>query len=120
MMKLVICSGMRRGEMFNLKWDDINFERGFITIRDPKGVFDQKIPLNELARNLLLNHPRSDSPYVFPGRRGRKRIDINHIVSRIRDRAGLPKTFRPLHGLRHYYASTLASSEKWIFIRFNI
>lgn len=29
---------------------------------------------------------------------------------RICDNAGLPKDFRPMHGLRHVFASTLASS----------
>ena len=32
MMKLALFSGMRRGEMFELQWEDINFERGFILI----------------------------------------------------------------------------------------
>jgi integrase len=31
-------------------------------------------------------------------------------VTRIREAAGLSKNFRPLHGLRHFYASMLASS----------
>jgi integrase len=31
-------------------------------------------------------------------------------VNRIKDDAGLPKDFRALHGLRHVYASMLASS----------
>ena len=31
-------------------------------------------------------------------------------VNRIKERAGLPKDFRALHGLRHVYASMLASS----------
>ncbi len=31
---------------------------------------------------------------------------------RIRERAGLPEDFRPLHSLRHVYASMLASSGK--------
>ena len=31
-------------------------------------------------------------------------------MNRIKTAAGLPKDFRPLHGLRHFYASMLASS----------
>ena len=112
MMKLVLYTGMRRGEMFNLKWDDINWEREYILIREPKGGIDQKIPLNDAAKKLLKSHPRSESPYVFPGRNGKKRTDINKPVNRIKKRAGLPKGFRPLHGLRHTYASMLASSGK--------
>lgn len=34
------------------------------------------------------------------------------MARRVRDKAGLPPDFRPLHGLRHTYASFLASSGK--------
>ena len=114
LMKLILYTGMRRGELFRLKWSDIDFERGFINIVDPKGKKDQTIPLNNGARNLLLNHERPfpESPYVFPGKDGRQRVDIKYAVSNIKELAGLPKDFRPLHGLRHVYASMLASSGK--------
>ena len=88
----------------------MDFERGFIHIRNPKGGQDQKIPLNQEARELLLAHLRTESPFVFPGRQGRQRVDIAKQVNRIKQRAGLPKDFRALHGLRHFYASMLASS----------
>jgi integrase len=109
-MKLALFTGMRRGELFRLQWQDLDFERGFIHIRYPKGGQDQKIPLNEPARALLLSHPRTDSPFIFPGRDGGRRVDINKQVNRIKKVAGLPKDFRALHGLRHVYASMLASS----------
>jgi integrase len=110
-MKMVLFTGMRRGELFKLRWEDVDFNRGFIHIRwNPKGGQDQKIPLNPAARDLLQNHPRTGSPYIFPGRGGRQRVDINKQVNRIKEQAGLPKDFRPLHGLRHTYASMLASS----------
>ncbi len=109
-MKMVLFTGMRRGELFKLKWDDIDFEKGFIHIRDPKGGPDQQIPLNRAVRNLLENYPRQQSDYIFPGRDGNQRTDIKRQVNRIRDAAGIPKNFRALHGLRHVYASMLASS----------
>ena len=112
LMRMALFTGMRRGELFKLKWNDIDFERGFIHIRDPKGGPDQKIPLNDAARDLLESHSRSDSEFAFPGRNGKQRTDINHQVNRIKENAGLPKDFRPLHGLRHVYASMLASSGK--------
>jgi hypothetical protein len=50
---------------------------------------------------------------VFPGRRaGRPRANISPLLRRVREKAGLPKNFRPLHGLRHSFASWLASSGK--------
>ena len=109
-MKLALYTGMRRGEMFKLKWTDIDFERGFITLRDPKGGPDQKIPLNDAARDLLENHPKTVSPYVFPGRSGNQLTNISVPLNEIKKNAGLPEDFRPLHGLRHVYASMLASS----------
>jgi integrase len=110
MMKMALFTGMRRGELFKLKWKDINFHRGFINIIDPKGGPDQKIPLNDAARELLDNHHKTQSPYVFPGHAGRQRVNIAKQVKKIKDNAGLPEDFRPLHGLRHVYASMLASS----------
>jgi integrase len=110
LMKMALFTGMRRGELFKLQWQDVDFDRGFIHIRTPKGGVDQKIPLNAAVRELLQSHPRTGSPYVFPGRGGDQRTDINKQVNRIKQRAGLPPDFRPLHGLRHAFASTLASS----------
>jgi integrase len=110
LMKLALFTGMRRGELFKLKWEDIDFHRGFISIRDPKGGPSQKIPLNDGARQILENHPRSDTCFVFPGRGGNQRTDINKQVNRIKEKAGVSKDFRALHGLRHVYASMLASS----------
>ena len=112
MMLMALYTGMRRGEMFKLIWSDIDFERGFILIRDPKGGKSQSIPLNDAARHLLDGHERTSSKYVFPGENGGQRVSVRKASQRIRERAGLPKDFRPLHGLRHTYASMLASSGK--------
>ncbi|MCI5159282.1 MAG: site-specific integrase, partial [Candidatus Electrothrix sp. AUS1_2] len=112
MMKLVLFTGLRRGEMFKLQWDDIDFERGFIHIREPKGGKSQKIPLNNSARELLQSVPKQDSEYIFPARGGGPRKDISKDVRAIKEAAGLPAEFRPLHGLRHVYATMLANSGK--------
>lgn len=109
MMLMALYTGMRRGELFRLRWQDIDFERGFIRLLNPKGGQDQVIPLNVAARALLENHPRA-SEYVFAGKTGERWFDIRKAVNKIKTDAGLPKDFRPLHGLRHVYASMLASS----------
>lgn len=110
MMRMALFTGMRRSELFCLQWNHCDFHRGFIFLKDPKGGADQKIPMNDGAREVLENHPRSKSPYVFHGRNGAKRTDIKKAVNKIKGKAGLPKDFRALHGLRHVYASMLASS----------
>lgn len=112
--RLVLCTGLRRGEIFKLRWKDIDYERGFIHIRDPKGGTDQVIPLNDAARDIFDAIPHySKNKYLFPGKKpGTHLTDIKQSIARIKKEAGLPKDFRPLHGLRHVYASMLASSGK--------
>jgi integrase len=121
MLKLALYSGMRRGELFRLMWTDINFEKGFIAIRNPKGGKGQAIPMNDAARAVLETFPRKKiktddkdeillSEYVFPGKGGGQRVDIIKSAKKIMEAAGIPASFRPFHGLRHVFASTLASS----------
>ncbi|MBI4768388.1 MAG: site-specific integrase [Deltaproteobacteria bacterium] len=110
LMRLALFTGMRRGELFKLKWEDVDFHRGFISIRNPKGGRDAKIPLNEVAREVLNSIPETESEYVFPGLGGGQRVSFTKAVNRIKKVAGLPSDLRPLHGLRHVFASMLASS----------
>jgi integrase len=110
--RMALFTGMRRSEILGLAWAAVDFERGFITIRDPKGGRDQAIPMNAAARAVLENRPREkESPWVFPGRfAGQHKHDAWKSIDRIRKAAKLPVGFRPLHGLRHTFASMLASS----------
>lgn len=111
LMRLALYTGMRRGEMFKLKWADVDFQRGFIHLRDPKGGEDQKIPMNDSATDVLKGHPQGKSEYVFLMNNGKPfKTDLRRRLNRIRDAANIPKNFRALHGLRHAYASMLASS----------
>jgi integrase len=108
-MLIALYTGMRRGEIFKLKWTDLNFDKGFILIRGPKGGRDETIPMNEKARAVLETAPRMGE-HVFPGRDGGQLVTVQRSLRRIRKAAGLPADFRPLHGLRHAFASRLASS----------
>ncbi len=110
--RLALFTGMRKSEMLKLEWRDIDFDKKFIHIRNPKGGKDQIIPLNSSAKAVLEKHPRSKSQFVFPGKNGGMRKDVRGPASRIKERANLPNDFRPLHGLRHVFASHLASSGK--------
>jgi integrase len=111
-MKLALYTGMRRGEIFRLKWADVDFQKNFIFIQDPKGGQSQSIPLNDEARKVILAQPKGESSFIFPGRGGRQLVDMKKGINRIKEAADLPKDFRPIHGLRHVFASMLASSGK--------
>lgn len=110
MLKVALLTGLRRGEIFRLRWDDIAFEKGFVHLHDTKGGKSHAIPLNPSAREVLKSVEQTSSPYVFPGRNGGLRVDCKYQADPIKKRAGLPKEFRIFHGLRHVYASLLASS----------
>ena len=80
----------------------------------------QKIPLNDQARHVLENHPKTKinkdiqnpeySKYIFVKQDGEPFKDIKERVNKIKKAAGISDDFRTLHGLRHTYASMLASS----------
>ena len=112
LIRLALYTGMRRGELFSLKWSDVNFIRKTISIREPKGGIDETIPLNKLAEKVLSRHPNTGSDFVFPGQGGMQRKKTPLSLRRIKKKAELPEDFRMLHGLRHVYASHLASSGK--------
>lgn len=113
MMKLALYTGMRKGALLALQWDDLDFEKGFITLRgeSAKSKKTSQIPMSDVARQVLNDIPRTaGSPFLFPGRDGEQRTTAQRFIERIAKAAELPKGFRPMHGLRHTYASLLASS----------
>lgn len=113
LIRLALFTGMRRSALLNLQWTDLDFERNIITLRGDvaKKKKTEYIPMNEKAKEILLAVPRTTSPYVFPGRdKDKPRANITAILKRVKEKAGLPENFRPLHGLRHSFASWLANS----------
>lgn len=106
--KLALFTGLRRGELFKLQWDDVDLERGMLTLRDPKSGKTENIPVSMKALEVLKSLEVT-SPFVFPGKDGKQRVEFNGPWQRIRKAAGLPEGFR-FHGLRHHFASTLVSN----------
>lgn len=70
------------------------------------------VPMSDVAYAILLNIQRTNSDYIFPGKDGGPRKEVRRMARRLKKNAGLPDDFRPLHGLRHAYASFLISSGK--------
>lgn len=113
-LRIALFTGMRKSAILNLQWNDIDFEHGLILLRGEhaKKRKTESIPLSASVAEVLKSIVRTDSLYVFPGKTGGRRNDCPAMAKRVRDKAGLPPDFRPLHGLRHTYASFLASSGK--------
>ncbi len=118
MLLLAFFTGMRRGEIFKLETQDVDFHMKLIRIRDPKGGKSASIGLSSIAEEVVKdqlawraeNFPESE--FVFPGKYGGQRKDCS-AVDKIKKAAGLPVNFRPFHGLRHHFAVTLANSGKF-------
>jgi len=129
-------TGMRLGELLALTWEDIDLERGFISvtkalskrggvkIEDTKTDYGRRrIEISssllrvlrehrsaERAKGETLGRPLEETDLVFsyPGNRPLDPSTITHKFTEVIRRAGLPcLTF---HGMRHTHASILIAS----------
>ncbi len=106
MLKLCMFTNLRRGEIFNMQWSDIDFNKGVIYLPETKSGRPQEKALTPIVEDILKTHPKTkNSKYVFPGQDGKKRQDARRSANRILKRAGLVGVIRPFHGLRHLYAT---------------
>ncbi len=106
---LTINTGLRRGEVFNLKWHDINQQTKTLTVTGAtaKSGETRHIPLNDEAITILKNWRKqvTDTDRVFPGK-DRKRLDnIKTSWTKLVTDAKV-ENFR-FHDLRHSFASKL-------------
>ena len=109
-LRLALATGMRKSAILALRWNDIDLERGLITLRgeNAKSGKTAILPLNNMAMEIIRQLPR-DGDLLFMGKFGGHREGISRMARRVRDKAPL-KDFRPMHGLCHVFASTLASN----------
>lgn len=100
-------TGMRKGEILNLKWDNIDLRHGFILLDITKNGERREIPINDtLRQSLQAITRRLDSPYVFYDHvTGNRYQDVKRSFKTALRRAGI-KDFHP-HDLRHTFASHL-------------
>jgi integrase len=108
LVKFALLTALRRGELFKLQWQDVDFERSLVTLRNPKSGKTASIQVSPQALDVLKSLEVT-SPFVFPGKDGKQRVEFNGPWRRIREAAGLPENFR-FHGLRHNFASALVSN----------
>ncbi len=107
MVRIAIHTGLRRMELFKLKWTDVNFQQLVITIGESKTGEARTVPLNDIAVGALKGIVRRiDNPYVFPGTKpGTYRTDLPKSWKRFLELAGI-ENFR-WHDLRHTFGSRL-------------
>jgi len=102
-------TGLRRGEQFRLRWDQVDLGNGVLTLPLPKGGKTRHVPLSEEARAILRSFGSFlRSAWVFPG--------LKDVTQPMDSRAFLRRSFEPglrkagivgvcWHSLRHTAAS---------------
>jgi site-specific recombinase XerD len=107
--ELAICTGMRRGEQFNVPWS--NWKKGKNLLQVDGKTGKREIPLNQAARRCLSRMRRRTRPetvFITPERNVGS-VDRRLWFERAVRKAGLASKFR-WHDMRHDFCSRLASA----------
>lgn len=105
--RLLMFTGARLGEILNLEWSHVDFERSCLRLPESK-TGAKVIHLNAPALEVLNGIERDGSPWVIAGRDPDKPlVNLRKPWHRIRAKAGLEGV--RLHDLRHSFASVGAA-----------
>jgi len=102
-------TGMRRGELQALRWEDVDLSAGTLRIRRDKAGEGRWVVLNSAAREALVSVKREQkilSPYVFSSPEGKLLHNFEREWKPALQAAQVPD-FR-FHDCRHTFASRLA------------
>ena len=110
LIKFAFFTGLRKSELFNLIWDNVDIENKRIFLYDTKGGKNQTIIITDNAVQVLLDikDKCSDSTLVFPSKLGGKRNDVKRLWTRIKKAANIRPDIR-FHDIRHTFG-TLATA----------
>ena len=118
---LELVTGLRRGELLGLKWEDVDLERGDLRVRRQVARINGEVveaplktknayrtlPLAEDTIDVLKAQRKKtgDGPWVFPSPTGGpiSPDSVLHMLHRVLKRAGLPRA--RFHDLRHTFAT---------------
>jgi integrase len=105
-----VYTGLRKSDILNLKWRDIDLEKGLIRVIEQKTGKIRNIVLNDDMRILLHSLPVKGE-YVFPGKNGKPFKDVKKSFQTALIKAGIErgegKQKIVFHSLRHTCISLL-------------
>lgn len=109
MVLLSINTGLRRGEVFNLEWKDIDFKTKILTVvgSKAKSLQTRHIPLNSEALSVLeaWREQTNNTDLVFPSKDNQPFDNVKTAWTNLLKEAVIEK-FR-WHDMRHHFASSL-------------
>jgi len=107
--EFTINTGMRQGEVFGLKWENVDFNTGLIHILITKSGEKREIPMNESVKTVLARVRKPcGAVYVFSSINNKPFNNIKRSFRTALNKAGI-MNFR-FHDLRHTFASHLVMS----------
>ncbi len=103
---LALHTGMRRGEQFRLRRQDVDISLGVITIPRSKHGKKRHVPINDVARSAIERLlSATTGVYIVPGLEGPRHRDSQRWLEECIDAAKIPDFH--WHDLRHTFASRL-------------
>jgi integrase len=103
---LALNTGMRKSEILNLKWSNVDLKNRVITINKTKNNEIKIVPINDILYNTLAKIKKGNGDqFVFTDKNGKPYGDIKNGFNAAVKRAGITD-FR-FHDLRHTFASRL-------------
>src|SRR3989338_5547161 len=103
---IAVNTGMRKSEILNLKWIDIDFKRNLLYLIETKNGERRDVPINDTVKGTLIKVlKRPESSYVFCNERGKPYANVRTSFDTALKKAEI-KDFR-FHDLRHTFASHL-------------
>jgi integrase len=104
---VALFTGMRKSEILNLKWRDVDFNHDIIYLYQTKNGEKREVPMNALVKSALIKVEKNpDSQYIFANRRGGPYTNIRKSFFTALTKCDIIN-FR-FHDLRHTFASQLA------------
>ncbi len=114
MLCLIYACGLRRGELLNLKPDNIDSKRRLLIIRRSKGNKERVIPISDKTIEMLREYYKAYRPrtWLFEGEQAGQQYSptsLQKVLKQSVRKAGVRKPVT-LHWLRHSYATHLLES----------
>lgn len=109
MVLVSINTGIRQGELFNLRWQSVDLDRANLTVSgdSAKSGKTRHVPLNKEAQDTLKNWKKQiiDSALVFPNATGQPFDNVKRAWAGLLENSDI-ESFR-WHDMRHHFASRL-------------
>jgi integrase/recombinase XerD len=114
MLSLIYACGLRRSELLQLTFEDIQADRKLLVIKQSKGKKDRIVPISDKIIEMLRDYYKEYRPkkWLFEGQRENTKYSDRSLEEVLKKSIRLAQINKPvsLHWLRHSYATHLLES----------